>query len=99
VRGRARVLWGRVNLFSAGHGATAVDVGVARRALAGLIAELGFFDPQRIETWRSPSGRVAITACANEAAVEYYARAYAMSARLGDAGEEADGAEPERDSR
>lgn len=54
-----------MNLFIAGHGAAPVDVDKARRALAALIAELGFFSDDRIETWRSPTGRVAIAACSN----------------------------------
>ena len=54
-----------MNLFIAGHGTAGVDVAVARRALSELISELGFFDPAHIETWRAPTGKVAIAACAN----------------------------------
>jgi hypothetical protein len=52
-------------LFVAGHSATPLEVGLARRALAELLDELPFFDAAAIETWSAPSGCVAIAAVAH----------------------------------
>lgn len=49
-----------MNLFIAGRGPSPVDPEAARRALSQLLAELSFFDATAIETWKAPSGRVAI---------------------------------------
>lgn len=57
-----------MNLFIAGHGPGQVDGEAARRALARLLAELPFLDAAAIQSWRAPSGRVAIATVAHSSA-------------------------------
>ena len=51
-----------VNLFLAGISDAGADIAAAERALHDLLERLPFFDPGRVEAWRSGDGRV-VAAC------------------------------------
>jgi hypothetical protein len=55
-----------VNLFVVGISEAGADLAAAERALRSLLERLLFFDPARIQTWRSGDGRVA-AACVSHA--------------------------------
>ena len=58
-----------MNLFVAGYSTSPIDAQAPPRALAGLLAELPFFDPAAIETWEASSGRAVMAAVAHPASV------------------------------